>query len=61
MNICSDHKMERKWIYSLPIEPLPAKPILTAKFECPKCDEILRKALGYEKVKKRGSKRRRKN
>ncbi len=61
MNICIDHNMERKWIYSLPYEPLPAKPILTAKFECPECDKILRKALGYEVVKKDGSKRRRKN
>ncbi len=66
MSYCDIHNQERKWIYSIAIES--AKPLiikegatLNSKFECPKCDRILKNTLGYEVEKKHGRRRSRKN
>ncbi len=53
INQCSLHNEERKWIYSIDIEqdkPLVLKDgaTLQMKFECPKCNKILLRELGYE-------------
>jgi len=58
MNICSEHNIERKWIYSFRPEDNPI--ILESKFECTECNNILMKAIGWEKEKKHG-RRRKKN
>ena len=61
MNICSEHNIERKWIYMFQKEPLPAKPVLESKFECWECHKILMKTLGWETEKKKHGRRRKKN
>ncbi len=64
--MCDVHNQERKWIFSIDIKqekPLVIKEgaVLNSKYECIECNDILMKALGYEKVKKHGRRRKRKN
>lgn len=58
MNICTEHNEPRKWIYAFCPEDDPI--VLESKFECWECHRILMKALGWEKEKKHG-RRRKKN
>lgn len=62
MTKCELHNQERKWIYSIDIEqekPLIIKEgaTLQSKFECPKCNKILLRVLGYEFRKKKHGRR----